>query len=81
MLLQLGIPVAGFGDVAEPLLRRQLADGVQEHLAGFLHVGWHGNTFLQVRRLPVAPPALAAIVARPGNTFLQVRRLQCGFEA
>jgi hypothetical protein len=30
LLLQLGIPAAGFADVAVPRLRRQLADGVQE---------------------------------------------------
>ena len=30
LLLQLGIPAAGFADVAVPLLRRQLADGVKE---------------------------------------------------
>ena len=33
---QLGISAAGFGDVTVPLLRRQLADGVKEQLAGFL---------------------------------------------
>jgi hypothetical protein len=30
LMRQLGIPSAGFGDVAVPLLRRQLADGVKE---------------------------------------------------
>ena len=51
LLLQLGIPAAGFADVAVPLLRLQCADGVQEKLAGFLQVCWHGNASLSVGHL------------------------------
>ena len=51
LLLELGIPAAGFADVAVPLLRRQLADGMQKQFTGFLQVCWHGNTSLSVRHL------------------------------
>ena len=51
LLRQLGIPAAGCDYVVVPLLRRQFADGVQEEVAGFVLIGWHGNTSLPVRHL------------------------------
>ncbi len=45
--LQVGIPAAGVGNIAVPLLRRQFPDRVKEQIASFLQIGGHGNTQLQ----------------------------------
>jgi hypothetical protein len=48
LALQLGIPATALGHVFLPSLGRQVADGVQEVLTGFLQVEWHGETVLWV---------------------------------
>ena len=52
VLPQLDIPAAGFGDVALPLLRRQVADSVDEYSAGLFQVCGHGRS-LHFRHITV----------------------------
>ena len=51
--LQLGVPATAVGHIVLPSLGRQVADGVQEELTGFLQVEWHGETILRVLYLAV----------------------------
>ena len=67
LALQLGVAAAAFGDVFLPSLGRQVADGVQEEITGFLEVEWHGDPvlYLAVRiRRPIRPERKGII--RPG---------------